>query len=94
MNPLGARSDARIVSGRPDEDWDSNWYGRASIDEKGWTAEFVIPFRNLSIDAESTTWGMNVERVIRRNNERVRLATADRDVRFTSMADAAVVETS
>ena len=91
MNPLGARGDGRIMNGRTDDDWDAVWYGRASIDVQGWTAEFVIPFRTLSIDAESDTWGMNVERVIRRSNERVRLANADRDVSINSVADAAAV---
>ena len=91
MNPLGARGDGRIMNGRTDDDWDAVWYGRSSIDDQGWTAEFVIPFRTLSIDAESETWGMNVERVIRRSNERVRLANSDRDVSINSVADAAVV---
>jgi hypothetical protein len=91
MNPLGARSDGRIVNGRTDRDWDAIWEGRASIDEAGWTAELVIPFRTISIDPSAREWGINVERTIRRNNERVRLASADRDIEFDSVADAAVI---
>ena len=91
MNPLGARGDGRLVNGRLDSDWDGIWEGRASIDEEGWTAEFVIPFRTISIDREAGGWGINIERSIRRDNEVVRLATADRDISFTSVADAAVV---
>ncbi len=91
MNAVSGRADARLVNGRDDYNWDGIWEGQASIDDEGWTAEFVIPFRTLSIDSGSTEWGINIERVIRRNNERVRLAAADRDIDFNSVADAAVV---
>ncbi|MCP4835750.1 MAG: carbohydrate binding family 9 domain-containing protein [Phycisphaera sp.] len=91
MNALGARGDARLVNGRTDRDWDAVWEGRSSIDDEGWTAEFVIPFRTISIDPAAREWGINVERTIRRNNERVRLVSADRDIDFDSVADAAVV---
>ena len=92
MNPLGARSDSRLVNGRTDVDWNGQWFGRAAIDEHGWTAEFVIPFRSISIDADSRNWGINFERTIRRNNERVRWTSADRDVSVTSVADAGIVD--
>ncbi len=91
MNPLGARGDGRLVNGRLDSDWDGIWDGRASIDDTGWTAEFVIPFRTISIDEDAEGWGINLERSIRRDNEIVRWASADRDIPFTSVADAAVV---
>ena len=91
MNAIGARSDGRLVNGRTDRDWDAVWEGKSSIDDEGWTAEFVIPFRTISIDPGANEWGINLERTIRRNNERVRLASADRDIDFDSVADAAVV---
>ena len=91
MNPLGARSDSRLVNGRTDRNWDAVWEGRASIDDEGWTAEFVIPFRTLSIDPAARSWGINIERTIRRGNERIRLVAADRDINLESVADAAVV---
>ena len=92
MNPNGARADARLVNGRTDYDWDGQWYGRSSIDDEGWTAEFVVPFRTISIDASNPEWGINFERTIRRNNETVRWQSADRDVSINSVADAGVVE--
>lgn len=91
MNPLGARYDGRLVNGREDRNWDGLWDGRASIDENGWTAEFVIPFRTISIDPTVGEWGINIQRVMRRNNETVRWAAADRDIQFNSVADAGVV---
>ncbi|MHC4247437.1 MAG: carbohydrate binding family 9 domain-containing protein, partial [Planctomycetota bacterium] len=62
MNPNGARADARLVNGRTDYNWDGQWYGRSVIDEKGWTAEFVVPFRTISIEADNIDWGINFER--------------------------------
>ena len=92
INPNGTRADARLVNGRSDYDWDGQWYGRSAIDDEGWTAEFVVPFRTISIDADNLDWGINFERDIRRNNETIRWQAADRDVRVTSVADAGVVE--
>ncbi len=91
MTPRGARYDARIVNGREDSDWDAIWDGRASIDETGWSAEFVIPFRTISIDAAATEWGFNAQRILRRNNETDRWAAADRDIPFNAVAEAGVV---
>ena len=42
-------------------------------------------------DPRATEWGINLERTIRRNNKRVCMASADRDIDFDSVADAAVV---
>ena len=92
INPNGTRADARLVNGRSDYNWDGQWYGRSAIDAEGWTAEFVVPFRTISIDEDNLDWGINFERDIRRNNETIRWQAADRDVRVTSVADAGVVE--
>jgi hypothetical protein len=51
--------------------WDAAWEVRAMIDERGWHAEFAIPFRTLRFPAgEDQTWGVNFQRNIRRRNER------------------------
>ena len=50
--------------------WDGAWDVRTSVTDVGWSAEFAIPFRTLSYpDREVQTWGMNVQRNIRRRNE-------------------------
>jgi hypothetical protein len=50
--------------------WDGSWRVRARVHEEGWTAEFEIPFRTLRYpDRPLQTWGLNVERRIRRRNE-------------------------
>ena len=50
--------------------WDGVWDVRTSVAEVGWSAEFAIPFRTLSYPTRPVqTWGINVQRTIRRRNE-------------------------
>jgi hypothetical protein len=50
--------------------WDASWAVATSRDERGWYAEFRIPFSTLRYGAgETQTWGLNVARRIRRLNE-------------------------
>jgi hypothetical protein len=51
--------------------WDAAWEVRTMIDERGWHAEFAIPFRTLRFPSGADqTWGVNFQRNIRRRNER------------------------
>jgi hypothetical protein len=53
-----------------DESWDGVWEGKARIDEKGWYAEFRIPYSQLRFySAEDHVWGVNFRRGIARKNE-------------------------
>ena len=72
MNPLGTCRDELIGNNGQIRDvfWDGIWRGEAHRGPEGWTAEFVIPFRTLQTNADQTTaWGINFERFIRRKNE-------------------------
>jgi hypothetical protein len=74
-NALGTRAEASSEQGpylRPE--WDTIWYCAATRDEGGWTVELAIPFQSLPLERESDVWGFEVERVIRRHNERARWA--------------------
>jgi hypothetical protein len=48
--------------------WDGSWEVATSRDERGWYAEFRIPFSTLRY-GDAQEWGLNVERRIRRHNE-------------------------
>jgi hypothetical protein len=51
--------------------WDGAWEVRTLIDERGWHAEFAIPFRTLRFPSGAEqNWGVNFQRNIRRRNER------------------------
>jgi hypothetical protein len=51
--------------------WDGAWEVRTLIDERGWHAEFAIPFRTLRFPSGAEqNWGVNFQRNIRRRNDR------------------------
>jgi hypothetical protein len=53
-----------------DNSWDGVWEGKTKIDNKGWTAEFKIPFSQLKFhNTEDNIWGINIKREISRKNE-------------------------
>ena len=78
-NPAGARNDRTISNdadfgaGMPmNSDWNSHWDVSTSQDEKGWYAEFRIPFSTLGFQAPDgeVTMGLISYRFIARKNER------------------------
>lgn len=72
LNAAGVKHDLRrFDDNNMDDDWDAVWDGRVNIDEKGWTAEWCIPFRELRFNsAEELQWGLQVYRELPRlNNE-------------------------
>jgi uncharacterized protein DUF5916/cellulose/xylan binding protein with CBM9 domain len=71
-NPAGARRDVQIFQddAQRSVDWDGVWDVKTTVDEQGWTAEFVIPFKTLRFsNAPAQEWGLNMLRRIRRRNE-------------------------
>jgi len=81
-NPNGVQEDGQVRDGdrRPNRDWNGVWQVRARINDKGWTAEFWIPFWTLRFrDAAEQTWGINFQRIIKRKNEEVNWASWSRD---------------
>ena len=70
-NPLGAMWDAQLSSwDNENADWNGIWEVAVARDARGWSALFRIPFRTLRFRAGSgTTFGFNVRRFVRRNNE-------------------------
>jgi hypothetical protein len=50
-------------------DWDSIWFAGAQRFDGGWTAEYEIPFKSLSFDPNSDTWGLNFSRSLETRNE-------------------------
>ncbi len=70
LNPNGVRADGlyRNVS-EFYGDWDSIWDGAAGRFEGGWTVEYEIPFKSISFDPTTDTWGLNFSRTVVRKNE-------------------------
>ena len=78
-NPLGLRRDALVEEGRFALEWDGIWNVKTVIDDKGWTAEFVIPFKTLNFREGAEAWGVNFSRQIRGTQEDVRWTDADQN---------------
>jgi hypothetical protein len=69
--------------------WDGSWDVATTRDDGGWYAEMRIPFSTLRYGGGGTqTWGLNIERRIRRNSEQSVWAPVPRqfDVYRVSMA--------
>ncbi len=71
LNPNGVRMEMLFFdTNRNDQNWNGIWYGAASRDDEGWTAEIAIPFQTLSFNPENDTWGINFSRDVGRIQER------------------------
>jgi hypothetical protein len=90
INPAGARTDGQISnnSEHTSLDWDGIWNAAARKSAQGWTAEIVIPYKTLRFKPGQTTWGLNVERQIKRRNEKDRWCGARRDIWISNLAEA------
>jgi len=89
LSVTGARRDGLVENNRRIRiEWDGIWWGKTSIDDAGWSAEFRIPFKTLSFNPAIDAWGFNIERTIRRTNERDRWATPLLNSSIRRLADA------
>ena len=72
LNPNGVRAEAIYRNTtQTNFDWVGIWRAQATMHEEGWTAEMAIPFKTLSFDPDSDSWGINFTRGIARGNETV-----------------------
>ncbi|SVA73781.1 uncharacterized protein METZ01_LOCUS126635, partial [marine metagenome] len=72
VNPNGLRQEGLVINTSQVEwNWGGIWQAAATQDEEGWVAEARIPFKTLSFDPESDTWGINFTRKVSRDNETI-----------------------
>jgi hypothetical protein len=70
VNPNGVRQDGLYQNVSEFYNaWDSIFYAQAGRFEGGWIAEMAIPFKSLSFDPSTDTWGLNFSRGVVRKNE-------------------------
>ena len=82
-NPFGAKRDAVLANEGRDYNpaWDGVWLCRAKITEDGWFVEIAIPWKTLRFEEkDSSVWGVNFARMIRRKNEHVYWQFIPRDI--------------
>ena len=71
-NPLGTQYDALITDegNTVNANWDEKWEAASGITPGGWMTEIAIPFKSLRLSEENGhSWGLDLERIIRRKNE-------------------------
>jgi hypothetical protein len=79
LNPNGVRTDGLYLNvSEFYSAWDTIFEGRAGRFEGGWIAEFAIPFKSLSFDPNTDTWGLNFSRGIVRKNENLAWVSRNR----------------
>ena len=74
INPRGLMGDGLLTIGQGrslNKDWDGIWRPWTYIGDFGWSAEIRIPFHTLNFDPNTSTWGINFQRTIRRKNEEI-----------------------
>jgi hypothetical protein len=79
LNPNGVRMDG-IYQNVTEfySAWDSIYYAEAGRFDEGWIAEFEIPFKSISFDPNTDTWGLNFSRSVVRKNEVIAWVTRNR----------------
>jgi len=71
ITPSGVQFDTKYSNNSESLSWDVVWETATTIDQKGWTAEYKIPWSALRFpEVEEQIWGINFGREIRRNRER------------------------
>jgi Domain of unknown function (DUF5916)/Carbohydrate family 9 binding domain-like len=70
-NSLGAMRDTMSTDEtNQNQDWNTVWDVRTQRSDKGWTVEYVIPFKSLRYGPGSEQiWGVNMRRIVRWKNE-------------------------
>ena len=67
LSPLGVQEDIKFTTNNEDSNWDMVWKSATHIDDKGWYAEFEIPYSALRFPkSEVQDWSVNIIRHIRR----------------------------
>jgi hypothetical protein len=72
VNPHGVRQEG-LARGADQVQWQWNgiWQAEAMQSDDGWVAETRIPFKTISFNPATDTWGLNLNRRVARNNETV-----------------------
>ena len=87
ITAAGGRTDQLELNNTQElREWDTIFDARARIVRDGWVAEFAIPFKSLSYEADATTWGFDVGRRIFHKNERVHWSGVNPALQFTDVS--------
>ncbi|HSL23927.1 MAG TPA: DUF5916 domain-containing protein [Vicinamibacterales bacterium] len=93
-NPGGAQRETQAYDNgrRADANWHGIWWARTRIVAEGWVVEMAIPFKTLRFpDRPTQEWGLNLVRIVRRDNETTTWAPVPRQFTHYNVAYAGVL---
>ena len=61
-------------------DWTGIWYAASQYTDYGWFAEIAIPYKTISFDPNSDSWGLSILRSIESNTEDMAWTSYNRSV--------------
>ncbi len=80
-NANGVRTDGILENVTDNNfDWTGIWYAASQLTDYGWFAEIAIPYKTLSFDPSSDSWGMSILRSIESNTEDMAWTSYNRSV--------------
>lgn len=81
VNPNGVRWEGLFQNITEVEgNWEGIWEARSQRFAQGWMTEIRIPFQSLSFNPDSTTWGINFNRIRRGDNENIAWMSYNREI--------------
>lgn len=75
-----------------DKPWDTVWLGESAVTEAGWFAELAIPFRCIPRREGARSWGFNLRRHVRTQNEEYTWTNAYQAVSFFRISELGTIE--
>jgi hypothetical protein len=89
INANGIRSEAIVENVRNlNWDWTSIWFSSATATDYGWFGEIAIPYKTISFDPNSDTWGISLYRDIMTKKESIAWTSYNRSVDPSNFASA------
>ncbi len=79
-NPNGVYDEGLYKGPTIQWEWNGIWQVATTQVENGWIAEARIPFKTVSFNPESDTWGINFLRTVARDNEEMAWVSRNRSV--------------
>jgi hypothetical protein len=94
VNPEGARLDGLVVRGGEsiDASWDAIWEAATARHGNSWSVEIRIPVRSLIFRPSLSSWGFNVQRQVKANQEVSRWASPQQQAQVTQMSRAGLLQ--
>lgn len=88
----GAKGDGLLGPNFFTKDWDGIWEGRSTVDDKGWSAELAIPAKTIAMGSVHDSFGLNLQRELKRTNERIQWSSPKRNTRIFTVSAAGTIK--